>query len=183
MVIWDTPPELWRGLKLADSSWHGLVASLHITARSGEPMTSVAELRAIPDRGFEGDRFFHASWSSVGRPDKAVTLIEEESLVAAAAELKTEVIPRDIRRNIVTRGVPLIQLLNREFTVGGVAMRGLRLFEPCMPMEKLSGIPGICRALVHRGGLKATILIEGVVRVGDPIALRGETPATLLPSD
>ena len=167
---WETPPEVWRGLKLADS-WEGWVVSLHIAPRSGEAMVSVPQVHAVPDRGLEGDRFFHSSWSSVGRPDKAVTLIEQETVSAAGAELKTELGAGEIRRNIVTRGVPLVQLLNREFTIGGVVLRGLRLFEPCMHMENVAGVPGICRALVHRGGLKATILKKGMIRVGDPISL------------
>ncbi len=170
---WETPPELWRGLKVAHS-WEGSVVSLWIAPRSGEAMISVPEVYAVPDRGLKGDRFFHSSWSSVGRPDKAVTLIEEETISAAAAELKVEVDPGKIRRNITTRGVPLLDLLNREFTIGGVIMRGLRLFEPCMHMENLSGVPDMCRALIHRSGLKATILREGVIRVGDSISLAKE---------
>ncbi len=171
---WETPPELWRGLKVEDFSWGGPVVSLHVAPRSAGAMSSVAQVHAVPDRGLEGDRFFHSSWSSVGRPDKAVTLIEQETIEAAGTELNSKLAPGEIRRNIVTRGVPLVQLLSREFTIGGVVMRGLRLFEPCAHMESLAGVPGICRALVHRGGLKATILTEGMIRVGDPVSLRGE---------
>ena len=86
------------------------------------------------------------------------------------------------RRNIVTRGVPLIDLLDREFVIGGVVMRGLRLFEPCGHLEKVSKIPGIFRALEHRSGLKASILSDGVIRVGDPIALREEARSATSPS-
>ncbi len=168
---WETPPELWRGFKVAHSPWEGAVVSLHIAPAVGEAMISAQQLRAVPDRGLEGDRFFHSSWSSVGRPDKAVTLIEQETVIAAAAELKLEIAPEVIRRNIVTRGAPLLELLHREFTIGETVMRGLRLFEPCMHMETLAGLPGICHALVHRGGLKATIVKEGTIRVGDSIAL------------
>jgi len=64
--------------------------------------------------------------------------------------------------------------LHREFTIGGVLMRGIRLFEPCGHLEKVSKLPGIFRALEHRSGLKAAILSDGVIRVGDPIVLRRE---------
>jgi MOSC domain-containing protein YiiM len=135
-------------------------------------MFSVDEVRAFADRGLEGDRFFKASWSAANRPDKAVSLIEEETLQAAAAELGTDIIPEKTRRNIVTRGVPLNELLDREFTIGRVLMRGVRLFEPCGHMEKLSEVPGIFQALEHRSGLKAAILSDGVIRVNDPVALQ-----------
>jgi MOSC domain-containing protein YiiM len=176
---WETPPELWRGLKTANPRWHGELVALYIAPNPAQPMVSVAEVRAFADRGLEGDRFFRESWSAANRPDKAVTLIEEETLQVAAAELGTETFGDKSRRNIVTRGVPLIDLLDREFTVGGVVMRGLRLFEPCSHLEKVSRLAGIFQALEHRSGLKAAIVGDGTIRVGDPIALRGQSQAAV----
>jgi MOSC domain-containing protein YiiM len=139
-------------------------------------MISVSQARAFADRGLEGDRFFRDSWDAVKRSDKAVSLIEEEVLQLAAKELQLESIANLTRRNIVTRGVPLIDLLKREFTVGGVLMRGIRLFEPCAHLVKVSKLPGIFKALEHRSGLKAAILSDGVIRVGDAIAVRDSAP-------
>jgi MOSC domain-containing protein YiiM len=171
---WETSPELWRGFKTASPSWQGKVVSLYIVAQAAKPMVGVSEVRAFADRGLEGDRFFRESWKSANRPDKAVSLIEEETLQMAAAELGMEPFGDKVRRNIVTRGVPLVELLDREFTIGGVVMRGIRLFEPCGHLEKISKVAGIFRALEHRSGLKAAILSNGLIRVGDPLALREE---------
>ena len=177
---WETPPELWRGVKFASPSWQGKVVSLYIAPEPSKPMVALSEVRAFADRGLEGDRFFRESWKAANRPDKAVSLIEEETIQAAAAELGTEAFGDKTRRNIVTRGVPLVELLDREFTIGNVVMRGIRLFEPCGHLEKISEVAGIFRALEHRSGLKAAILSDGVIRVGDPVALREE--ARLAPS-
>jgi MOSC domain-containing protein YiiM len=177
---WETPPELWRGVKFASPHWQGKVVSLYIAPEPSKPMVFLSEVRAFADRGLEGDRFFRESWKAANRPDKAVSLIEEETIQAAAAELGTEAFGDKTRRNIVTRGVPLVELLDREFTIGNVVMRGIRLFEPCGHLEKISKVAGIFRALEHRSGLKAAILSDGVIRVGDPIALRKE--ARLAPS-
>jgi MOSC domain-containing protein YiiM len=51
-------------------------------------------------------------------------------------------------------------------------MRGIRLFEPCGHLVKVSRLPGIFKALDHRSGLKAAILSNGMMRVGDKIALQ-----------
>ena len=142
-------------------------------------MVAVSAARAFADRGLEGDRFFRDSWVKSKRPDKAITLIEEETLERAAAELGIEMFGEKTRRNIVTRGVPLIELLDREFTIGDVVMRGLRLFEPCGHLEKVSKIPGIFNALEHCSGLKAEILTDGIIRVGDSISLRQEIHAAV----
>ena len=76
--------------------------------------------------------------------------------------------PGNSRRNIVTKGVALNHLVGREFRVGEVTLRGIRLCEPCGHLEELTQ-KGVMQALVHRGGLRAQILIDGTIRVGDTI--------------
>ena len=142
-------------------------------------MKSVPQVRAFADRGLEGDRFFRDSWAAAKRPDKAVSLIEEEVLEMAAAEQQVRISGDKTRRNIVTRGVPLIDLLEREFIIGDVVMRGIRLFEPCAHLEKVSEVSGIFSALENRSGLKAAILSDGVIHTGDPIRLHDGRSAVL----
>ena len=167
----EMPVELWRGFRPNNAAWQGSVGEIYIAPESAAEMVSLPQVRAFADRGLEGDRFFRDSWNAVNRSDKAVSLIEDEVLQLAAEELGVESIAQKTRRNIVTRGVPLIELLHREFAVGGVRMRGIRLFEPCGHLVKVSKIPGIFKALDHRSGLKAAILSDGAIRVGDKIAL------------
>ena len=176
---WETPPEIWRGFKCSTANWQASVVSIFIAPKAAEAMVSVPQVRAFADRGLEGDRFLRESWQALNRPDKAVSLIEAETLDAVAAELGVESLAQNSRRNIVTRGVPLVDLLQREFIVGQVRLRGIRLFEPCGHLAKLSGLPGIFKALEHRSGLKAAIVSDGLIRVGDPIALATETRQTI----
>lgn len=82
---------------------------------------------------------------------------------------------KDSRRNMTTRGVPLNHLVQREFTVGAVKLRGLRLCEPCANLARLTG-KDVLRGLVHRGGLRAQVLTGGMIRVGDPVEW-DESPA------
>src|SRR6266550_172913 len=168
----EMDPELWRGFKSPTPAWQGRVAAIFVTPESSGEMVSLPAVRAFADRGLEGDRFFRESWDAVNRPDKAITLIEAEVLELAAQELGMASVAAKTRRNIVTRGVPLIDLLDREFTIGAVRMRGVRLFEPCGHLVKVSKLPGIFKALDHRSGLKAAILSDGVISVSDPVALR-----------
>jgi MOSC domain-containing protein YiiM len=168
----EMPVELWRGFKTDSSGWQGSVAGIFVAPESAAEMVSRSEVRAFADRGLEGDRFFRDSWMAVNRSDKAVSFIEDEVLQLAAKELGLDSIAQKTRRNIVTRGVPLVDLLHREFTVGGVLMRGIRLFEPCGHLVKVSKLPGIFKALDHRSGLKAAILSDGEIRIGDTVALQ-----------
>ena len=78
----------------------------------------------------------------------------------------------DARRNVVTLGVRLNDLVGQEFCVGAVRIRGLRLCEPCSYLAKRS-VPEVLKGLVHKGGLRAQILSEGVIGVGDRIEAVG----------
>jgi MOSC domain-containing protein YiiM len=72
-------------------------------------------------------------------------------------------------RNIVTRGVPLNHLVEKEFKIGEVILRGARLCDPCAHMEKLT-VKGTLRGLIHRGGLRAEIMKGGTIKVGDKLS-------------
>ncbi|HYA29762.1 MAG TPA: hypothetical protein VEI95_13150, partial [Acidobacteriota bacterium] len=143
----EMPRELWRGFLPAEPNWQGSVKEIFIARESGQPMISLSLVRAFADRGLEGDRFYRESWEAVKRSDKSVSLIEDEVLEIAARELGLDSIGILTRRNIVTRGVPLIELLGREFNVGSVRMRGIRLFEPCGHLVAVTKLPGIFKAL------------------------------------
>jgi MOSC domain-containing protein YiiM len=70
----------------------------------------------------------------------------------------------------VTRGVGLNDLVGREFTIGEVRCRGVELCEPCLALQEITGEPGLIKALVHRGGLRADILTDGEIAVGDAVS-------------
>lgn len=148
----------------------GKVVSIHIAKSGGQPMQAVDKIHAVPGRGLEGDRYFGQTgtfWKD--EPDQEVTLIESESFEGMKRESGLELDPSEGRRNIVTRGVPLNHMVGREFSVGDVKLRGLRLCEPCSHLQKISQQPGILGGLIHRGGLRAQILTDGIIKVDDVI--------------
>ena len=147
----------------------GTVVSINIAPAARARMQSVSEARAVPGRGLEGDRYFFRQGSFYKpQPDCELTLIEVEAIEAMKRELHIDYGLGDSRRNVVTRGVPLNHLVDKDFWIGDVKARGLKLCEPCSHLQKLSHekvLPG----LVHRGGLRAQILSEGIIRVGETI--------------
>ncbi len=150
--------------------WQGAVVSIYIAPAARGLMVSVAEVKAVPGKGLEGDRY-HAqmgTYSDPPGPDHEVTLIEIEAIEAMARDSQIALDPGESRRNIVTQGVPLNHLVGREFRAGEVTLRGIRLCEPCSHLERLS-VHGVLRGLIHRGGLRAQILTEGTIRIGDTV--------------
>lgn len=148
----------------------GKVLSIYITPEAGAPTQAVEQAHVVPGMGLEGDRFFGPAGSGNKRPGSGrdITLIEIEALEAVQQETGIQISPGDARRNIVTRGVPLNTLVGREFQVGQVRLLGVRLCEPCQHLASMTDTR-LLPALVHRGGLRADILTDGILRVGDPI--------------
>jgi MOSC domain-containing protein YiiM len=152
-------------------SGRGSVVSIHLARAGGAPVEEVAEARAVAGKGLDGDRYSNGSGTySKPRHDPAAeaTLIESEALDALKRDHAIELAPGASRRNITTRGIALNDLIGREFTVGAVRLRGIRLCEPCAHLQNLTHA-GVMRGLAHRGGLNAEILTDGVIRVGDVI--------------
>ena len=150
----------------------GIVVSLHIAATGAAPMKSVASAQAVIGRGLEGDRYFNklGTYSNEPGSGRDVTFIEIEAIEALKRDYQIEVEPNQTRRNIMTQGVALNHLVNQEFKVGNVTLRGTRLCEPCAHLEKLTG-KGVMRGLIHRGGLRAEVISGGVIRAEDPIVV------------
>ncbi|MDA1001563.1 MAG: MOSC domain-containing protein [bacterium] len=151
------------------STWQGEVVSIHTAPAAGEAMTDLQEVEALAGRGLAGDRYAKESGthSKAAGPHRHVTFIESEVLESLKRDDGIELPGVLCRRNIVTRGVQLMGLVGKEFKVGGVTFRGVRLNEPCRYFQNLVQIEGVVKALVHRSGLNAEVVAGGRVRVGD----------------
>ena len=129
-------------------------------------MVRVDEARAVKGRGLEGDRYYDGN-GTFSKPGRGYELTLVDADVLQDVGLTWE----DGRRNIVTRDIDLNALVGHRFTVGQVECIGRRLAEPCAHLESLARA-GIMRPLVHRGGLRADILADGTIRVGDGVTPR-----------
>ncbi len=151
----------------------GKVLYIYTAPTAGAKLEDRDSVTAVPGKGLEGDRYaaLQGVYSEeTATPDREVTLIEAETIEALRDEHGIDVHPSQTRRNIVTRGIALNELVGAEFQVGEVALRGIRLCEPCAYLQDLLGIEGLVKVLVKRGGLRAQILSEGTIRIGDPIS-------------
>lgn len=149
----------------------GTVESIHIAAAAEGKPESVGQATAIPGAGLEGDRYaLKLGTFYKPKPDYELTLIEAEAIEALKRDYQVELAAGDARRNIVTRDVPLNHLVGREFVIGEVRIRGIRLCEPCDHLETVTGKP-VIKGLLHRGGLRAQILTLGTIHVGDKLTL------------
>jgi MOSC domain-containing protein YiiM len=136
----------------------GSVEGIHIAAAESELPQPVEAVDVTAD-GVVGDRYGEA---------RDLTLIESEALEGLLAETGIELSAAESRRQVLTRGISLNDLVGQRFTVGGVECVGEELCEPCAHLQGLTK-QGVLRGLVHRGGLRADIVQGGHIAVGDEI--------------
>ena len=149
----------------------GSVEGIYVAARAEELPAPVDEASAIAGKGLEGDRYFDddGTFSDDPRSDgRDITLIEAEAIEGLARDTGIELTAAEARRNVLTRGVALNDLVGRRFTVGEVECVGRRLCDPCSHLQKLTRA-GVLKGLVDRGGLRADIVRGGVIRPGDAV--------------
>ncbi len=148
----------------------GEVQAIYICPAAGEGMNMVSEVRAVPGRGLEGDRYFNKMGYYSDKPGtgRELTLIESEALDHVAKHTGIRIGADQTRRNLVTSGISLNDLVGQEFQIGEITVRGVRLCDPCSYLE-VKTEDGVLKAMVDRGGLRVDILTEGVIRVGDTV--------------
>jgi MOSC domain-containing protein YiiM len=152
----------------------GRVAGIYITPNKGQPTISMEQVHAIPGKGIEGDRYFNLTVNPKGQPDpgRQITLFEMEVVEFLQENEGIPIKPEQTRRNIATRGIALNQLVGRDFYVGDIHLRGVRLCEPCQYLADLTDTR-VLSAMVHQGGLRADILSEGIIHLNDRITIPG----------
>ena len=148
----------------------GCVRWIGLRPARREPMQVVQEAQIDVNVGLEGDRFS-------GKPGskRMVTLIQEEHLAVMAKFLERDAIdPALLRRNILVSGINLAALKtpdkSLDFRIGDAVLKATGDCHPCSRMEETLGTGGYSAMRGH-GGITATVISGGMVRVGDEVKL------------
>ena len=147
----------------------GVVEGIFVTGEGSAAMQRVEEVSTIEGCGIEGDRYCEGTgfWTRYGDVCQ-VTLIEGEDLDFIENEFGIGVKDGQHRRNIITRGIRLLDLYRKRFRVGEALLEFDRSRPPCRHVQDLSE-PGMTRALKGRGGICARVIRAGRIRDQDVI--------------
>lgn len=143
----------------------GRIEAIHVRPEHTSPAAPVERAALVAGHGLHGDRYYFEAGAG---PGEALTLIEAEALEGLRADTGIELSAADSRRQVLTRGIALNDLVGHEFTVGAVRCRGVELCDPCNHLQSVTQ-PGVLRGLVNRGGLRADVLEDGEIAVGDAV--------------
>jgi MOSC domain-containing protein YiiM len=144
-----------------------VVEEIYVVSRGGQPMQKVSEVEAVEGRGLAGDRYAERRGYWTDYDECQVTLIEAEGLDEIRGTV--QVAEGQHRRNIVTRGVKLHELVGKTFGVGEAVLEYDRPRPPCRYIQSVSE-PGMTKALGRdRGGICARVVTSGRIQVNDRI--------------
>jgi MOSC domain-containing protein YiiM len=150
------------------------VVSLFVSAAIGQPMQPRTSVQALAGRGLEGDRYSlgQGSYSNLKRPAaRHVSLIAREAMQASNEELVRQGLtpfePIETRRNIIVEGIDVYTLLGHDFQIGAVRLRGSEPTLPCNIPSAVAGKTGFREAYHDRGGIRAEVLSDGIISIGD----------------
>ena len=141
------------------------VIRLGIAKNSNQQIQEVKKIELLSGKGAVGDRHFH-EYNDVR---SQVTLIESENIDYYNNKFKTDYSYIDFRRNVVTKGIQLNNLVGKKLLIGNVEVQGHDLCRPCKHLEETLKGQDIIKEFLRRGGLRCEILNSGTVNIEDEI--------------
>jgi len=141
------------------------VIEIAISDKSKGQMSNVDSIEAITGKGLIGDRHFKEN----NEKHSQITLIEIENINHFNKISGTFILPKEFRRNIITEGVKLNDLIGNEFLIGKVKVKAHDLCRPCKYLQDSLTQENLIKEMMRKAGLRCEILTDGKIFVGNEI--------------
>ena len=143
------------------------VIKLGLTDKNNQKIKEVKTIEVIKNQGIVGDRHFR----EFNDPFSQLTLIESENIDYYNLKYKLDIPYIDFRRNIVTEGIELNELVGKKILIGDVRVEGIDLCRPCRHLNEILNQNNILKEFLRRGGLRCQILNSSKINLGDQIKI------------
>jgi len=143
------------------------VLKIGITANNNQPIKEVNSIEVIAKKGIVGDRHFH----EFNDPYNQLSLIESENIDEYNIRFNLNISYIDFRRNIVTKGIQLNDLIGKKLSVGNVKLEVIDLCRPCRHLTEMLDQKNVLKEFLRKGGIRCQILSSSKINVGDKIEI------------
>ena len=143
------------------------VFKIGICKKNGQRIDEISEIEVLSEKGILGDRHLSDHKNHKGQ----ITLIEKENIDYYNNKYKSKIPYTDFRRNIVTEGIELNNLVKKEIEIGTIKILPYELCKPCLHLEQMVNGRDIIKEFLRRGGLRCEVLVSGKVKIGDKIRI------------
>ena len=141
------------------------VYKLGISTNNNQTISEVNSIKVLANQGIVGDRHFN----EFNDPYNQISLIESENIDYYNIKFGLNIPYIDFRRNIITKGIKLNDLVGKRFKIGKVELEGIDLCRPCKHLSEILDQDNIIKEFLRRGGLRCQILTSSTIEVGDKI--------------
>ena len=143
------------------------VYKIGITKINNQIIDNVESIDVVKDKGIVGDRHFQ----EFNDPYNQLSLIESENIDYYNNKYKLNIPHLDFRRNIVTKGIELNDLIGKKIQIGDVLVEGVDLCRPCKHLSEKLNQNNIIKEFLRRGGLRCRILSSSNICINDEIKI------------
>ena len=141
------------------------VFKLGITSNNNKKIEEVESIEVLANKGVVGDRHF----DNYNDPYCQLSLIEAENIDEYNLKFGLNIPYLDFRRNIITKGIKLNDLVGKRLSIGNVEVEGIDLCRPCRHLTEMLDQENILKEFLRKGGLRCQILSSSKIKVGDTI--------------
>ena len=145
----------------------GKVLRLGITKNNNQPIKEVNSIEVLANKGIIGDRHFH----EFNDPYNQLSLIESENIDDYNIRFGLNIPYIDFRRNVITKGIRLNDLVGKKLKVGSVELDAIDLCRPCRHLTEMLNQKNVLKEFLRKGGIRCQILSSSNIHVGDKIEL------------
>ena len=143
------------------------VFKIGICEKNSQKINEINEIEVLSQKGILGDRHFREHKNHKGQ----ITLIEKENIDDYNKKYKTRISYIDFRRNIITEGIELNSLIQKQIKIGDIKILPYELCRPCSHLEQMVNSKDIIKEFLKKGGLRCEVLVSGKVKIGDEIRI------------
>jgi len=143
------------------------VFKLGITDINNKEIKEVKSIEVLANKGVIGDRHF----KDFNDPYCQLSLIVSENIDYYNFKYGLDIPYINFRRNIVTKGIQLNELVGKKLKIGKVNLEGIDLCRPCRHLTEMLSQDNILKEFLRRGGLRCQILSSSSINIGDDIQI------------
>ena len=143
------------------------VFKLGIAAKNNQPIKEVNSIEVLANKAIVGDRHFN----DFNDPYNQLSLIESENIDEYNIKFGLDIPYINFRRNIITKGIQLNDLIGKKLQIGNVELEGVELCRPCRHLTEMLNQKNILKEFMRKGGLRCQILSSSKISIGDKINL------------
>ena len=141
------------------------VYKIGISNKNNQKIKEVNSIDVLANQGILGDRHFQ----EFNDPFNQLSLIESENIDYYNSKYGLNIPYIDFRRNIITKGIQLNNLIGKKLQIGKVKLEGIDLCRPCKHLSEVLNQDNIIKEFLRRGGLRCQILSSSTIEIRDKI--------------